>query len=81
IHSSYQWADIHIKDYREEILEIIFERAKKILNIDLYNPQYKTLHTWRYANIQKQNTPNYFIDINQKIAACGNWYIKGRVES
>ncbi|MDE4998744.1 amine oxidase, partial [Francisella tularensis subsp. holarctica] len=45
------------------------------------NPQYKTLHTWRYENIQKQNTPNYFIDINQKIAACCNWYIKGRVES
>ncbi|MDN9002551.1 NAD(P)/FAD-dependent oxidoreductase [Francisella tularensis] len=81
IHSSNQWADNHINDNREEILEIIFERAKKILNIDLDNPQYKTLHTWRYANIQKQNTPNYFIDINQKIAACGDWYIKGRVES
>ncbi|MDE4969840.1 amine oxidase, partial [Francisella tularensis subsp. holarctica] len=73
--------DNHINDNREEILEIICERAKKILNIDLDNPQYKTLHTWRYAHIQKQNTPNYFIDINQKIAAFGNCYIKVRVES
>ncbi|AEE26985.1 NAD(P)/FAD-dependent oxidoreductase [Francisella hispaniensis] len=81
IHSSNQWADNHINNNREEILEIIFERAKKILNIDLDNPQYKTLHTWRYANIQKQNIPNYFIDINQNISACGDWCIKGRVES
>ncbi|MDE4980357.1 amine oxidase, partial [Francisella tularensis subsp. holarctica] len=34
IHSSNQWADNHINDNRDEILEIIFERAKKILNID-----------------------------------------------
>ncbi|QIW10867.1 FAD-dependent oxidoreductase [Francisella sp. LA112445] len=81
IHSSNQWADQHIDDQREQILDIVFDRVKNILNIDLSNPDYKTLHAWRYANIQKQNTQGYFIDGLQNIAACGDWCIKGRVES
>ncbi|MEY8701785.1 NAD(P)/FAD-dependent oxidoreductase [Francisella philomiragia] len=81
IHSANKWANQYIDYDREQILETIFERAKEILAVDLNKPEYKTLHTWRYANIVKQNTPSYFIDANQNISACGDWCIKGRVES
>ena len=81
VHSSNHWADKHIDDNREKILEIIFDRTKNILDTNLDDPDYKTLHAWRYANIQKQNTQGFFIEEKQTIAACGDWCIKGRVES
>lgn len=81
IHSSNKWADKHIDDDREDILKKIFDKTQKILNIDLSNPRYKTLHAWRYANISKQDTPGYFIDKSQAISACGDWCIKGKVEA
>ncbi|MEY8715887.1 NAD(P)/FAD-dependent oxidoreductase [Francisella philomiragia] len=81
IHSANKWANQYIDYDREQILETIFDRAKEVLTVDLNKPDYRTLHAWRCANIGKQNTSGYFIDTNQNISACGDWCIKGRVES
>ena len=42
---------------------------------------YIGLQGWRYANIEKQNGQDFFIDKKQNIAFCGDWFIQGRIES
>lgn len=79
IHSTNDWANKNIDKDRETIKQQMLDKVRSI--IDFNEPSYSTLHAWRYANIGKQNSPAFFNDDNQKISACGDWCIKGRVES
>ena len=38
-------------------------------------------HGWRYANIKKQTKSDLLIDYDNRLAACGDWLIHGRIES
>ena len=79
IHSTNDWANTHIDDNREVSKQQILDRANALLKLPKVD--YSALHAWRYANIGKQDSPEFFIDTFQKISACGDWCIKGRVES
>jgi predicted NAD/FAD-dependent oxidoreductase len=82
VNSTNRWADQNISHNKNEITQIIFQRLKRIIPaIASGKPNYKVLKTWRDANIGKQDGPKYFIDIQQNIAACGDWCIQGRIES
>ena len=39
------------------------------------------MHRWRYANIDEQAAAATQIDKVLQIAACGDWFLRGRVEA
>ena len=78
-HSRNEWADIHIDKDRELSKQHMLSKVKSLIAIE--KPTHATLHAWRFANIQKQNSELFFVDNNQQISACGDWCIQGRVES
>ena len=39
------------------------------------------LHRWRYANVDSQDGEDCFIDSAARLAACGDWFMRGRIES
>lgn len=81
VHSTNKWADSHIEDDVQQVLDYLVNEASKVIGHDLNIASHKAIHRWRYANIGKQEGKKYFIDPKLKIAACGDWCIQGRIES
>ena len=81
IHSTNAWADEHLLSDREDVLRHLCEQTNRILGHDVSGAVYKDLHGWHFANIEKQAGPTHYIDPEAQIAACGDWCIRGRIES
>ncbi len=79
--SSNEWAD---KNMESEIEEIKREMLKTIFPIIKYKDDELIkceIHRWRYANIAKNNKYKYLLDIDNRLAAIGDWCIRGTIES
>ena len=81
IHSSSAFANAHIDDDREEIMQHLLKETSRIIGHDVSIADHKAIHGWRYANTTKKNNVSIFLDHNQKLAACGDWCAGGRVEA
>lgn len=81
IDSKNKWADAHINDDVEDVEKHLFEQVSQILDMDLSHAEYKSLKTWRYANIAKQSGDYAMLDASSNLGICGDYFIQGRVES
>ncbi|WP_169542867.1 NAD(P)/FAD-dependent oxidoreductase [Sneathiella aquimaris] len=81
VHSTNKWADAHLDDDREDALKYLCEHASEIVGHDLSKAVHKSIHGWRFANIEKQSGPSHFCDAQRKIALCGDYFIQGRMEA
>lgn len=79
-HSSEKYADAHINDNHDEVMQYLITEASRIIGHDVSIADYKTIHGWRYANNAKQEISPIFLDQDHKLAACGDWCLGGRVE-
>ena len=80
LNSSYEYSRDNIDGDREVALEHLVNVASKILNIDLTQAEYKTIHGWRYANNLKRDDYEVLVDHENQLGACGDWCHGGRVE-
>jgi len=81
INSDNHWAERHIEDDLDTVKARMISDASALLDRDLTRAAHIDLHRWRYAFIDQQNGSTALIDNDQKLAACGDWCIKGRVEA
>lgn len=81
IHSTNNWADQHIDDDRQQVLEYLCNHSSEIVGHDLTKAIHKDIHGWRYANIGKQRGNKFLINKETNIAMCGDWFIQGRIEA
>lgn len=81
IHSTNAWADAHIDDNRDDVMDHLIQQISNVLGIDMRIAQHAALHAWRYANIGKSGGADHFLDTSQQIGVCGDWCVQGRVES
>ena len=81
VHSTNAWADAHIDQDTEQVLEHLLAEASSVTGENLDTAVHRQVHRWRYANIDKQSGPAYFIDGDARLAACGDWFVRGRIES
>tara|TARA_B100001059_G_C17790315_1_gene559736 strand:- start:656 stop:1633 length:978 start_codon:yes stop_codon:yes gene_type:complete len=80
VHSTNDWAEEHLDDDMDAVKEYLCSKLAEIIGQDVYSAQHIDLHRWRYANIPKQDQNILFIDSESKLAACGDWCRKGRIE-
>jgi renalase len=80
VHSSGDYAEAHIDDDREAVMQHLIAQTSRIIGHDVSTADYKTVHGWRYANNAKREISPVFLDQNLKLAACGDWCLGGRVE-
>ena len=80
VHSTNDWAEEHLDDDMDAVKEYLCSQLVEIIGQDVYSAQHIDLHRWRYANIPKQDQNILFIDSESKLAACGDWCRKGRIE-
>ena len=81
IHSTNAWADQHIDDDKDLVMQYLCEQVSKIVEYDVSAADLKALYAWRFANIKKQYGKTHLIDGKQQLALCGDWFIQGRVEA
>jgi len=81
VHSTNTWAENHFNDENHKVITHLSNETSNIINRDISNAVHIDLHRWRYANIAKLEKSEPLIDAKNKMAACGDWCIKGRVEA
>lgn len=81
VHSTNQWADQHLLAEENFVLKYLLAETKRVTKQPVEQAIYQAIHKWRYANIARQKTQDYFIDINNQLGALGDWCIQGRVEA
>jgi predicted NAD/FAD-dependent oxidoreductase len=81
VHSTNSWAEENINQEKDAVIEHLMNETSKIIGKKVYDANHIDLHRWKYANIKKQNVESPFIDEGNQLAACGDWCIKGRIES
>ncbi len=81
VHSTNAWADAHMEDSVDDVLEQMLVEASLVTGVELRTAIHQRVHRWRYANIDKQSGPTYLVDDGNRIAACGDWCVRGRIEA
>lgn len=75
------WAEKNMERDLNEIKNELIEELEYATNSKLPKILHSDIHRWRYANIAKQAGEKFYFDKESKIAACGDWCIKGRIEA
>ena len=81
IQSTNDWAEHHLEEDKDAIEAKLLETATQLMNVNGPDIQHQSLHRWRYANVARPLGEPFLIDHAQRIAACGDWCVKGRVEA
>jgi predicted NAD/FAD-dependent oxidoreductase len=81
VHSTNAWADAHIDDASDSIRAHMLAEASAISGVNLRVADYCDVHRWRFANMDKRGGQDCYIDDGAKLAACGDWFLRGRVEA
>ena len=81
VHSTNDWAEKHLDDDTDAVKKYLCSQVAGIIGQNVYSAKHISLHRWRYANITKQNKSILFVDPESRLAACGDWCKKGRIEA
>ena len=81
IHSTNAWAEQHLSDNPQRVISHLTKEASRVIKHNTSQADFIDLHAWKYANIDKQEKSEVFIDYDNKLASCGDWLIQGRIES
>ena len=81
VHSTNAWANAHIDDDDKSIITHLLSECSNVMGIDANKAAYCGMQRWRYANMKAVDGPGCCIDADMQLAACGDWFIHGRVEA
>ena len=81
VHSSNEWADRNIDNNLGKTCDHLLGSLSNMVELPNENLVFKDIKLWRYANVTKQNNNRAFLDVKNKLGACGDWCIKGKVEA
>lgn len=76
-----KWATENLERDVKYIRNSLLLELEKITRQNIPTPMCITTHRWRYANIQKQHGVKSILDNENKLGICGDWLIKGTLES
>ena len=84
VHSSNSWADAHIDDDLVITERFLRDELQQILKVDVSDPDYFSLHRWRYALLDKVEDDEiqneYYYDNALRLASVGDWCSRSRIE-
>lgn len=81
VHSTNGFAEAHLQTDSAVLQAHLVKELRLVTGIDAETADHCTLHRWRYANTPRQAPGPTLLDSEQKLAACGDWLIHGRVEA
>ncbi len=81
VHSTNAWANAHIEDDTETVRQHLCGVVNAVAGVDAAGAAHSSVHRWRYANVDRQRGDSFAINPQQKLAVCGDWFVRGRVEA
>ncbi len=81
VHSTDDWAEQHLKDEREVVIEHMLDATQRVIGKTLPGIIHRDLHRWLYADTSKAAGEAALIDRDNKLVAIGDWCLSGRIES
>jgi len=81
MHSTPHWAQQHLDEDRDMVPAQLVEALESVLGNPLPTPTTSALHCWRYACVEQASEDDFVIDLDNRLAACGDWCIDQRVEA
>ncbi|CAM2009939.1 NAD(P)/FAD-dependent oxidoreductase [Acanthopleuribacter pedis] len=81
VHAAHDWSALHLEDDNHAVITTLTQATGDLLGQDLSHAKHRAVHRWRYAIIDQQDGPPFFLDAERRLAACGDWCIGGRVEA
>jgi renalase len=81
IHSTNSFADQSLDKDAAGVAAQLKAELAAVAGIDAAAANFESMHQWRYANAPRQKMQAPLIDVEQQLAACGDWCIRGRVEA
>lgn len=79
--SNFGWAEDNLEENRDVLTEIMKKNTEDIFKVKFGENLYESLHLWRYALPVRSNEKGYYLDEDNGIGVCGDWCLKGKVES
>lgn len=80
IHSNNSWAEQHLEQPLEWIQSELLSALEELLGDKLPKPSHIDIHRWRYARAENPLDVGALVDVENKLAACGDWCLGNRVE-
>ena len=78
--SANQWSEDHAQTNLEHVQTCLSAAASQMFELETEHIQHTGLHYWRYANCIKPMQPDTMLDINLRLAICGDWTQGAKVE-
>jgi len=80
LQSTAQWASLHLHDPDEAIAECMLAALQAVTMQPLPLLAVQQVKRWSYAHAVAPEEPQLLLDMDLKLAACGDWTRDGRVE-
>ena len=80
VHSTNAWANANVDEDPDTVRRHLADELRDVTDIDTKAAAFADLHRWRYANVDRQEGDLCAMDAGQKLAACGDWFVRGRIE-
>ena len=80
VHSTNAWADAHIDEPLPEVRTHMLAQFTEVTGVAVPATAFIDVHRWRFANARRQEPPSYILVPEARLAACGDWFVRGRVE-
>jgi predicted NAD/FAD-dependent oxidoreductase len=81
VQTTNEWAESQMGEDINYIQATLLKELTKFIELDINEFSFIKTHIWHYANTALSAGKDYLIDPKQKLAACGDWCISGKVES
>ncbi|MEO0449494.1 MAG: FAD-dependent oxidoreductase [Pseudomonadota bacterium] len=81
IQSTNAWAEVHLEDDPDTVMQALLNAASEIAGADLAAASHRVLHRWRYAATSQPAGLPFLMDEDQALAACGDWCLGSKVEA
>lgn len=81
VQASNQWAEANMELANDSVTAQLVAETGRVIGQDVGGAEHVALHRWRYANPGQHEGAHSLVDASQRLAAMGDWCIRGRVES
>lgn len=81
VHSTNSFADANIDRDPSKVCKHLVDEASMVIGIDCGNAAIAGLQRWRFANADTRDGPLCLLETDRRLAGCGDWFRRGRVES
>ncbi len=81
VHSTNAFADANINSDVDALVARLLSETGAVLSKIVDSATFCKLQRWRYANADNRDGADFFVDESAQLAACGDWFNRGRVEA